>query len=219
MALDPYPGDVRRGTDDGAEGRAAEPPRVGRPYDRSRDAQILALTLDALAERGYEQVTLDWVASRSGRAKTTLYRRWPTKAELMLAAIGAVGRPPEVETLPDEGALRADLLAVIDSPWLGGPDRRLAIFAGLTSAGRSSAPLAEAIHTQITVPYVAVYEALLHRAVERGQLPVHASGKVPLLAQVIPAMSSHRLGASRQPVDRTFYVSVVDQILLPALLA
>jgi AcrR family transcriptional regulator len=193
------------------------PGRTGRPYDRSRDAQILAVTLDALAERDYEHVSIDAVALRAGRAKTTLYRRWPTKVDLVLAAIGAAGRPPEADELPDEGSLRADLLAVIDSPWLGGPDRRSAIFAGLTSAARSSARLADAVRLTVTEPYVEVYAALLQRAVDRGELAPHVNPKVALLAQVIPAMSSHRLGAAREPVGRAFFVSVVDQIVLPAL--
>jgi AcrR family transcriptional regulator len=191
--------------------------RIGRPYDRSRDAQILAITLEELAERDYEQVTLDAVALRAGRAKTTLYRRWSTKEDLVLAAIRAAGSAPEAGDLPDEGSLRSDLLAVIDSPWLGGPDRRLAIFAGLTSAARSSAALAEAVRLHVTAPYVQIYQALLQRAIERGELSSAMSEKVPLLAQVIPAMSSHRLGASRQPIERAFFISVVDDIVLPAL--
>src|ERR1700710_24876 len=117
-------------------------PQPGRPYDRSSDALILATTLDLLTERVYERVTLDEVAARTGRAKTTLYRRWASTDELVLAASRSMGRPPEAGRLPDEGSLRSDLLAVIDSSWLGGPDRRLAIFAGLSSAARSSERLA-----------------------------------------------------------------------------
>lgn len=191
--------------------------RPGRPYDRSRDAQILAVTLDALAEREYEHVTIDAVAQRAGRAKTTLYRRWPTKVDLVLAAVQAAGRPPEADELPDEGTLRADLLAVVDSPWLGGPERRLAIFTGLTSAARSSDRLADAVRTTVTEPYVAVYRALLQRAVDRGQVAAELAPRVPLLAQVIPAMSGHRLGATGEPVGREFFVAVVDQVVLPAL--
>lgn len=191
--------------------------RGGRPYDHSRDAEILAVTLDALAERDYEHVTLDAVALRVGRAKTTLYRRWPTKADLVLAAVHAAGGPPEAEDLPDRGSLRDDLLAVIDSPWLGGPERRLAVFAGLGSAARTSPALGDAVRTRMTEPYVELYRALLQRAVDRGEVASELGGKVPLLAQVIPAMSSHRLGASREAVGRTFFVAVVDDVVLPAL--
>jgi AcrR family transcriptional regulator len=62
-----------------------------------------AITLDALAESDDDHVTLDAVALRAGRAKTTLYRRWPTKVDLVLAAIQAAGRPPEADDLPDTG--------------------------------------------------------------------------------------------------------------------
>src|SRR4051794_11040308 len=55
--------------------------RTGRPFDHSGDALILASTLDLLAERDYERVTLDEVAARTGKAKTTLYRRWATKED------------------------------------------------------------------------------------------------------------------------------------------
>jgi AcrR family transcriptional regulator len=208
---------VEAGSNETSVARANTAGRVGRPYDHSRDAEILAITLDALAEQDYEHVTLDAVALRAGRAKTTLYRRWPTKADLVLAAIQAAGRPPEADELPDEGSLRSDLLAVIDSPWLGGPHRRSAIFAGLASATKSSATLAAAVRNTVTEPYTEVYQALLQRAVDRGQVSADMGPKIPLLAQVIPAMSNHRLGAAGEPIGRTFFASIVDDIVLPAL--
>lgn len=191
--------------------------RTGRPYDHSSDEFILASTLDLLAERGYERVSLDEVALLTGKAKSTLYRRWATKEDLVLAAIRSVGRPPEIDHLPDLGSLRADLLAVVDSPWLGSPDRRLAIFAGLTSATRSSERLADVVRTEVTEPYVEVYRRLLNRAADRGEIPADYVAGIPLLADVIPAMSTHRLNTSRTPVRRDFFVSVIDTILLAAL--
>lgn len=192
-------------------------PRVGRPVDRSGDAAILSATLDLLAEREYERVTLDEVAARTGRAKTTIYRRWATKEDLVLAALGAAGGPPEVDRLPDTGSLRADLLAVIDSPWLGGPTRRTAVFSGLASVVRGAGPLAAAIRADVTEPYVEVYRRLLDRAVERGEVPRASAGGVDVLAEVIPAMSTHRLGARGGRVGRELFVSVVDHVVLAAL--
>lgn len=191
--------------------------RTGRPADHSKDAQILELTLDALATRTYDQVTLDAIAAQAGRAKTTLYRRWPTKTALVLAAIQSAGGPPEAERLPDEGSLRADLLAVIDSPWLGGHDRRLAIFTGLTLAARNAPELTETIRAQITAPYVAVYRALLERALDRGLLARADEHRLGLLAEVIPAMSTHRLNSANDIVERAYYIAVVDDVLLPSL--
>jgi AcrR family transcriptional regulator len=195
---------------------AASGTRIGRPYDRSSDASILANTLDLVAERGFERVTMDDVAARTGKAKTTLYRRWPTKEDLVLAAIRAAGRPPEVDHLPDTGSLRSDLLAVVDSPWLGGPGRRLAIFASLASATKSSDRLADVVRFEVTEPYVTVYRLLLLRAIEKGEISATFAAGVPVLAQVIPAMSTHRLNNSREPIQREFFVSVVDDIVLAA---
>jgi AcrR family transcriptional regulator len=192
-------------------------PRTGRPYDHSSDALILASTLDLLAERDYERVTLDDVAARTGRAKTTLYRRWATKEDLVLAAIRAAGRPPEVDQLPDLGTLRSDLLAVVDSSWLGGPDRRLAIFAGLASATRSSQRLADVVRSEVIDPYVEVYRRLLHRAIDKGEISANFTASIPVLAEVIPAMSTHRLNTGHKPVQRDFFVSVVDDVVLAAL--
>ena len=190
--------------------------RTGRPYDNSRDADILASTLDLLAERDYERLTLDEVAARTGKAKTTLYRRWAAKEDLVLAAVRSAGRPPEAQALPDTGSLRGDLLAVIDSAWLGGTDRRQAIFAGLASATRSSARLADAIRTDVTEPYVGVYRRLLDRAVDRGEVESRFAPAVPVLAEVIPAMSSHRLNADGGATGRAFFVSVIDDVVLAA---
>ncbi|MFS4505746.1 TetR/AcrR family transcriptional regulator [Clavibacter sp. Sh2141] len=196
---------------------AAPRPRVGRPVDRSGDAAILAASLDLVAERGYDGMALDEVAARTGRAKTTIYRRWATKEDLVLAALRGVGRPPEAELLPDTGTLRDDLLAVVDSGWLGGADRRAAVFAGLASALRGSERLAAAIRAEVTDPYVEVYGRLIGRAVERGEASARSDAQVAVLAEVVPAMSTHRLVAGRAPVTRDFFVAVIDGVLLPAL--
>lgn len=191
--------------------------RSGRPFDHSKDALILESTLDLLAEHGYVRLTLDEVAARTGRAKTTLYRRWATKEDLVLAAVRAAGRPPEVDDLPDLGSLRAELLAIVDSAWLGGPERRLAIFVGLGSATRNTSRLGPVIQSEVTQPYVQIYRRLLDRAAGRGEIAAAFAPRIPTLAEVIPAMSTHRLSAGSGPVGREFYVSVIDDVVLAAL--
>lgn len=190
---------------------------AGRPFDRSSDELILESTLDLLAEHDYERLTVDEVAARTGKAKTTLYRRWATKEDLVLAAIRAAGRPPESELLPETESLRDDLLAVVDSPWLGGPARRAAIFAGLAAAPRIAPTLAEFVRTEVTEPYVEAYRRILHRAIDRGEISKTHATRIRLLADVIPAMSTHRLAGGGAPADRDFYVSVVDEVVLGAL--
>ena len=193
---------------------ANSPNQRGRKRDHSRDPAILQATLDVLAETGYEGMTVDQVAIQATVSKGMLYRRWATKEELVLAAIASLGHPLEREGLPDTGRLRSDLLALIDSRWLGGADRRIEVLAGVSSLLMSSTTLAEAIHAQITQPYVAAYSELLRRAVERREIPETAD--LQTLAQVVPAFSTHQLMFMKRPLDRAFYVSVIDHVLLPA---
>ncbi|MEK8174383.1 helix-turn-helix domain-containing protein [Streptomyces sp. M19] len=65
----------------------ARPSVQGRPRDTSRDLAILDATLSLLTEVGYEQLSMEAVASRSGAAKTTIYRRYRDKAALVAAAV------------------------------------------------------------------------------------------------------------------------------------
>jgi AcrR family transcriptional regulator len=187
----------------------------GRRRDASRDPVILQATLDELAASGYEGATVRAVAARAGASTATLYRRWPTKEDLVLAAIVGLGTPPEADVLPDTGALRSDLLAVVESAWLGGAERRTRLFAGLSSALTSSPRLAAAINAQVTEPYVATYRALLRRARDRGEIP--PGRDLDLLAELIPALSTYRLMFTTTPPDARFLESIIDHAILPAL--
>ena len=73
-----------------------------------REAELLAVTLELLQEHGYDRLTVDAVATTARASKATIYRRWPTKAELVLAAFVEGTRQVAVD--PDTGTLRGDLL-------------------------------------------------------------------------------------------------------------
>jgi AcrR family transcriptional regulator len=79
-----------------------------------RIARTRAVVLDAatelLSDEGYEGFTVDAVVHRSGVAKTTIYRHWPTKLDLLVAAVNCFG--DQVPT-PDTGSLRDDLVALL----------------------------------------------------------------------------------------------------------
>ena len=94
--------------DDLGEGEA-EARRPGRPRDPGYDKAILHATLEILFEKGYAGLTIDGVAAKTGVGRPTIYRRWPSKPALVIAALGqSVGLSPT----PDTGSLRDDLLAV-----------------------------------------------------------------------------------------------------------
>src|SRR5262245_4158793 len=87
---------------------APVPASAGRPRDPNRDQAIVRATLELMDQRGLD-FSIEEVAERAGVAKTTIYRRFPSKEELMISELEAV--VPPLPT-PDTGSLRADLIAL-----------------------------------------------------------------------------------------------------------
>ena len=86
--------------------------RGGRYLDSSRDPILREAALVLLAEVGYDRLTMDAVAARARAGKTTIYRRWPGKAELVVDALNSLKGIPDI---PDTGSLRQDLRALAES--------------------------------------------------------------------------------------------------------
>ena len=88
----------------------------GRPRREGADEEILDVARDLLAERGYRELTVDAVAERAGVAKTTVYRRWPSKGALVAATIA----PPD-RTYATADELLAEVTSLL-SPLAGADD-------------------------------------------------------------------------------------------------
>ncbi|MCH1865271.1 TetR/AcrR family transcriptional regulator [Nocardioides sp. CFH 31398] len=188
----------------------------GRPRDAGRDVAILEATLDLLTEVGYDDLTTAEVARRAGAGKATIYRRWPSKAELVLAAVGRMGGdPPRLADLPDTGTLRGDLAALFRPQTPADDERSLGVMRGLTSLLSQSPELAEAASNAMVGPFVESQRLLMQRAVDRGEVPDGAD--VATVARVTPAMTAFRLAVERRPVDVDELMHLVDVVVLPAL--
>src|ERR1700724_4892347 len=97
----PGPGTKDTDTEAGPANR-----RPGRPRSEQAEQAIIEATLDLFAEQGFEGVCVETVAARAGGGKATIYRRWPNKEQLLLAALGSMKSPfPE-----PPGSGRADLV-------------------------------------------------------------------------------------------------------------
>jgi len=88
----------------------------GRPRRAGADEEILGVALEMLREKGYRALNVDEVAERAGVAKTTVYRRWPTKAALVSAAIGVVraSGAPDLPTVLRETTALFELIKDVD---------------------------------------------------------------------------------------------------------
>src|SRR6266496_6628665 len=95
---------------DAETGPAGTPRRPGRPRSEQAEQAIIEATLDLFAEQGFDGVCVEAVAARAGVGKATIYRRWPNKEELLLAALGSMKSPyPE----PKGVSVRDDLVAML----------------------------------------------------------------------------------------------------------
>jgi AcrR family transcriptional regulator len=186
----------------------------GRPRDEAKERVILDVSLALLAEVGYDRLTVEAVATPARASKTTLYRRWPGKAELVLAALDYW--ESGIETPCDTGALRGDLLslATVTCRNVDGIDG--ALLRGLAGAVRSDPDLAAAVKRQMLDPKAPWAEGIVDRATARGELP---SGVDPApISEIVPALTV--LAALQgDPLDHALAAHIVDDILLPLLRA
>lgn len=207
--------------DEDAVARDASPgdaPKLGRRRDHSRDPEILDAALEVLAESGYDGMTIDMVATRAKAGKATLYRRWPSKAELVLEAVACMKRnDADLDALPDTGTLRGDLVAMIRPPSIEQSRKKLQIMAGLVSMLSRSPELADAAEEALVTPRLAANRALIERAIARGEVADDPDRDLDLIGSVGAAMVSHRVLMLRKPVTREFLLSLIDDLVLPAL--
>ncbi len=189
--------------------------KLGRKRDFTRDPEILEAALDVLAETGYDGMTIDMVAKRAKAGKATIYRRWPSKAELIIDAVACMRKNnlPAAE-LPDTGTLRGDLVALIKPHSIEEGDRKFQIMAGVLAMISQAPELAEAANVAIIQPRAHANVLLMQRAIDRGE--ISADCDIQTLALVTPAMIAHRILILRKPINREFLLSLVDGVLLPA---
>ena len=200
--------------DQSTAGAGEAPAKAGRKPDPSKDAALLDAAIEIVAEVGYDGMTMDLVAARAGSTKSALYRRWSSKGDLTLAAVARMQQAEiDLTTLPDTGTLRGDLLALTQPYSSAEGQLKLRMMAGLSSLLERDPGLVDAAHSVITAPWVEVCRLMIQRAVDRGEAE---TDDVETVARVVPSMTSDRVLVRRQPVDRDFFVGLIDAVVLPA---
>ena len=177
-----------------------------------REAELLAVTLELLQEHGYDRLTLDAVATTAHASKATLYRRWPTKAELVMAAFVEGTRQVAVD--PDTGTLRGDLLRLGEQICAHVSTHAGTIRAVLVEVSRSP-ELDAMLQEQFLDQRKALMSHVLARAVDRGE--IEASAITEDLWDVLPGYLIYRtVLTGRAPSSRAMQ-DLVDNVLIPSL--
>ncbi|OMC54665.1 TetR family transcriptional regulator [Mycobacterium sp. IS-836] len=187
--------------------------RYGEPSPWSaREAELLAVTLRLLQEHGYDRLTVDEVASAARASKATVYRRWPSKAELVLAAF--IEGIRQVAVAPETGTLRGDLLRLGEVCCQETRQLASTIRAVMVEVSRNPA-LNEVMQRQFIDQRKALIRHVLQQAVDRGEIAQEAINDE--LWDLLPGYLIFRsIMPGRPPTRRTVQV-LVDDVLLPGL--
>ncbi len=183
--------------------------RPGRPRSVEADEAILEAATTAFIELGWDSLTIEGVAARAGVGKTTIYRRYPTRLDLLLAAAERLAE--EKGAVPDTGTLPGDLFALVKA-YLG-------MLSG-TRAGRAIPAMvaATAKNPELANAYRAFIATrrresavVLERAIDRGELP--ADLDVDLVLDLLAGPIFYRAFVSHEPSDDAYVSALVDTVL------
>jgi AcrR family transcriptional regulator len=184
-------------------------PRV----EGERESQILDAALVLLAHVGYDRLTMDAVAAEAKAGKATLYRRWSTKASLVVDAIlrsKQALQVPEVDT----GSLRSDLIQMACSHGGLADERSARVMAGVITALHHDVDFAAEFRTRVLGPKLAATRTVFERARARGEIT--ADLDLDLITPALAGIILHRSFVLGLPADEKTVTRVVDEIILPA---
>ena len=188
---------------------ASSRPRV----EGEREAEILDAALDVLAQVGYDRLTMDAVAAEAKAGKATLYRRWSTKATLV---VDALLRSKDLLQAPpvDTGSLREDLVAMACAHGGLSHDKSARVMAGLVTALLHDPDFASEFRTRVIGPKLADTRVIFERARDRGEIT--ADLDLDLFAPALAGIILHRSLVLGEPADEKTIAQVVDELIVPA---
>jgi AcrR family transcriptional regulator len=171
---------------------------------------VLATTYNLMTEVGLSGVSVDEVARRSGVAKTTIYRHWPSRSSLLLEACHQLSAKLQA---PDSGSLKGDLemLATAIVGILRSP--RSTVLPSIIDAGERDEELAQ-LQSREFCGMADVFRAVIQRGKQRGELPSRENTEELILAILGPLF--FRRWFSRERLDETVARRVVARALRKA---
>lgn len=188
--------------------------RTGRkqtiPRQTGTRKRALSAAARILRHHGYSRLTMERVAAESGVAKTTLYRRWPTRAALCMELyLEVAGR--ELQD-PDTGDIASDLKHIcstvvrLQTQTVAGP-----AFIGLIAEALSNPKSSAAFLAEFAKRRREITRGVLKRAIQRGELP--PGTEIDLVIDAIGGATTFRLLQGHAPLSRKFADALVTLVL------
>jgi AcrR family transcriptional regulator len=200
----------RRPVRGGNRARRASPqfPTLGRPRDARIDAEVVDAVLSALRDGGYRAVTMEGIARRVGRARSSIYRRWPSKRHLVAyAVLSVLGEDPAADT----GSTRGDLEAAVATLLRAFAGPLGAALPGLVADMAQDAALAAIIRAKVLTPRRRSMREALERAQRRGE--ARRDVDVETVLDMLTGPFYFRALFGHAPVSRRSMRSIVDYVL------
>jgi AcrR family transcriptional regulator len=191
-------------------------PAPGRPQSEKLNRSIRAAAIEVLAEVGFDALSVAEVARRAGSTPPAIYRRFPGKTELVIAALREELSLIEFD-VPDLGSLRAELLAWTRSVSQALTPERLRIMAALFLASRQDPIPAESLSAHLHSIAVPAWRTILCRARVRDEI-AQLPDAYEMIGFVAPSFVVNATLMLR-PHDGAVLQQLVDSILIPALRA
>ncbi len=188
---------------------AASRPRV----EGEREDEILDATLELLFELGYDRLTMDAVARRARASKATLYRRWDTKASLVVDAVVRAKQAPAVED-HDTGTLRGDLMSTFCGPHGIAHGKAASALGSVITALMTDPEFSQPFREKFIRPKLEVTRAIYARAVARGEIDDDVD--LEIIGPALAGILLHRAFVMGLEPDDDIVRRVVDHVILPA---
>jgi len=192
-----------------AGARVAAPEHgLGRPRDERIDDEVVAAVLSVLRRSGYGAVTIDGIARQVGRARTSIYRRWPSKRHLVAyAVVSEMGDNPAANT----GHLRQDLEAAVETllKAFAGPLGKA--LAGLVADMAQDPQLAEMIRRQVLTARRNSMREAFARARSRGE--IRDDLNLELVIDMMTGPFYYRILFRHAPITKRMTQEVVDYVV------
>jgi AcrR family transcriptional regulator len=174
------------------------PRSVGRPRSETSRQAILSAAIALAAEVGYAGLTIEGIAARAGTGKQTIYRWWPTKADILLEA-GAAKADAYVP-VTDHGSYRADLRAFLEASYaMAGLPQLADLLRALMAEAQLDREFGERFRLSFLERRRDAIGVITSRARERGDLPGHPDPET--VADIVFGTIWYRILATRRPLD------------------
>lgn len=182
----------------------------GRPRDPEVDTGILNAAIALLTEGGFEKLTMEAVACRAGVAKASIYRRFPSKVDLIVAMCHAF--TPETAPDIDTGSIRSDLVALVTAlaETMSDSSDTGRLMPSMLGAAKENPEVREAL-AEFSASRRTRTANIVRRAIERGELSSKAHADV--IGDLIVGAVIYRTMIRNDRVDRAFTETIVDGIL------